>query len=265
MLQSFIFFSVLHAFLCPGRDASRGSGLELRDASAAEPMADGLELRRQGVPNDNSCLFYAIAYLCEDGDEAAATTAAKEQELRGVCSAMALGDPDRETRALILGMGVEEYCEWIMVDHHWGGENEVVSLARHYGSRICVVSADALLTYGDCGPTVYLLYTGTHYDPLVGVRGDGSEVRRFDGGAPAAFEKALKVFAAAVRDKAARRAASEVIYTIKCGGCGMKFVDAAAFQAHCGDYDHDDDFAYDCETIFEPTYAEEEEEEGDGA
>ena len=59
---------------------------------------------RLRVPNDNSCLFYAVAYLCDESlDETAATTAAKAAELRGVCRDAAAADPDPETRALILG------------------------------------------------------------------------------------------------------------------------------------------------------------------
>lgn len=99
-----------------------------------------------------------------------------------------------------------------------------------------------------------MLYTGTHYDPLVGVRDDGTEIRRHDGGAGDAFETAAVALAKAHKEKVAKRAASEKIYTIKCGGCGAKFVDAAAFQEHCGEFEHDDDFAYDCETIFEAVY-----------
>ena len=207
------------------------------------------------VPNDNSCLFYSIAYCCEASvDASAVTTAAKQQELRQVCAAAARADPDPATRALLVGQeDVEAYAAWIVGEHHWGGEHEVICLAAHYGCRVAVVSADAVLTYGDAGPTVYLLYTGTHYDAFVGSR-DGAETRRFDGGAGDAFEAACRAVATAHRDAAAKRAASEKIYTIRCNGCGARLADAAAFQAHCGDVDHDDDFAFDCETIFEVAY-----------
>ena len=68
-------------------------------------MTTAMEVVRRRVPNDNSCLFYAIAYNCdpqqgqellgvakEDGDADAVTTAdaatteAKQQELRKVCA-----------------------------------------------------------------------------------------------------------------------------------------------------------------------------------
>lgn len=128
-------------------------------------MTTAMEVVRRRVPNDNSCLFYAIAYNCdpqqgqellgvakEDGDADAVTTAdaatteAKQQELRKVCASVAENDPDPDTRALLLGMGISEYAEWIMVEHHWGGENEVICLAAHVGCKIAVVSAETVLT-----------------------------------------------------------------------------------------------------------------------
>ena len=38
---------------------------------------------------------------------------------------------------------------------------------------------------------------------------------------------------------------------IRCCGCGAKLVDAAAFQVHCAEVKHDDDFALECEEISE--------------
>jgi hypothetical protein len=36
---------------------------------------------------------------------------------------------------------------------------------------------------------------------------------------------------------------------IKCGGCGVLVDDAAAFQAHCRELEHDEDFCYDCTEV----------------
>ena len=139
----------------------------------------------------------------------------------------------------------------------WGGEHEIIALANHFRRRICVVSADATLNYGSSGPTVYILYTGTHYDPLVGLSSEGAETPQFLDGAGAAFEAAARDIAVRHREKVARRDASEKIYRIRCCGCGAKLVDSDAFQAHCGEVEHGDDFAYECEDIFEATYDEE--------
>ena len=163
---------------------------------------------------------------------------------------------EAEARAVLLGSPVDEYAEWIQKPHNWGGEHEIIALANHFRRRVCVVSADATLNYGSSGPTIYILYTGTHYDPLVGLR-DGAETPQFLDGAGAAFEAAARDIAVRHREKVARRDASEKIYRIRCCGCGTKLVDSDAFQAHCGEVEHGDDFAFECEDIFEATYDEE--------
>ena len=94
---------------------------------------------------------------------------------------------------------------------------------RYYGRRLVVVSADTVLRYGDAGPTCYLLYTGTHYDPLVGVvagaeADSAAETREFPGGAGDAYEAAAVAIAENHRAKTAARAASERILRIRCCG-----------------------------------------------
>ena len=215
-----------------------------------------MECVRRSVPNDNSCLFYAVAYLVDGPD---AVSDATQKELRRVCADAATADPDPEARAVLLGSPVDEYAEWIQKPHNWGGEHEIIALANHFRRRICVVSADATLCYGDKGPTIYILYTGTHYDPLVGLS-DGAETPQFLDGAGAAFEAAARDIAVRHREKVARRDASEKIYRIRCCGCGAKLVDSDAFQAHCGEVEHGDAFAFECEDIFEATYDDEEDD-----
>ncbi|KAJ1453224.1 hypothetical protein M885DRAFT_524886, partial [Pelagophyceae sp. CCMP2097] len=216
---------------------------------------DHMEARRVRVPNDNGCLFSAVAYLCDGGR---AATREEQLALREVVALAVLADADAESRALVVGQPVEAYAAWIRDEFHWGGEHEIIVFSQHYGVRLCVVSADGLLTYGDGGPTAYLLYTGTHYDALVGVSQDAgaAETRFFAGGAGVEVEAAFRAVAVAHRAAAQKRDASEQIFRIKCGGCGAKLADSAAFAKHCGEFEHDDDFAYDCEDIFEATYEE---------
>ena len=117
---------------------------------------------RRSVPNDNSCLFYALAYCCE-GAEASRSV---EQRLRKVVADAVLADPDPDTRAVFLGKPVREYADWILNTHHWGGEYEIVLLAEYYKVEICLVSCESISTivYGEGSPAaagrVYVLYTG---------------------------------------------------------------------------------------------------------
>lgn len=138
-------------------------------------VADPLSLVavRKPVPKDNNCLFRAMAYLAEDGNDCSDAVAAR---LREVCAINALADDDPTMRALLLGFDtVEEYASWIRNDTHWGGENEVLVLAKHYNLEVSIVCCRSLqvMCYGAdeqaCKKKgrVYLLYTGEHYDPLV--------------------------------------------------------------------------------------------------
>jgi hypothetical protein len=45
---------------------------------------------------------------------------------------------------------------------------------------------------------------------------------------------------------AAKRAKQKRVTRIKCDGCGALLADNTAFQAHCGEVEHDDDFCYTC-------------------
>ena len=93
---------------------------------------------------------------------------------------------------------------------------------------------------------VYLLYTGQHYDVLI----DADTARSNylfpsdDSHDLAAIECARthkQEWEEALRTRMRKR--------IKCLGCGVVVVSTDAFQLHCEEVDHDDDFCYDCEEI----------------
>ena len=165
-------------------------------------------------------------------------------------------------RALLLGHdNIESYSQWIRNDHHWGGEPEIVMLAEHFGIEIVVCSCESLsfLRYAPereawTPPRCYLLYTGQHYDPLLGSDGTLIFEERAGGGSAAlgyklALEDAALAIARAHNEEAARRAKEKRVNRLKCSGCGAILTDAAAFQEHCGLIEHDDDFTYDCEQV----------------
>jgi len=210
-------------------------------------------LVRGSVKADNSCLFTATARLCQDiTAEIQLKTAGRK--LRVACADVVLADTDPATRSLMLGHdSVEAYEMWIKNDHHWGGEPEVLMLAGHFGVEIVIVSCESLnfLRYADAAPAkrIYLLYTGQHYDPLLGVDGtlqfstaDGADV--VDAREASALE-----LARTHNKEAAERALEKRVNRLKCCGCGAILDDAAAFQEHCQTVEHDDDFTYDCDQV----------------
>merc|ERR1712107_350944 len=99
-------------------------------------LASGI-ISHRSVPGDHSCLFSAIAYVAEGPDK---VNPGKARELREVCAQNVLNDPDPAKRATLLGVSnVEEYAKWIRDPEHWGGENEIIVLAKHYNIELAVV------------------------------------------------------------------------------------------------------------------------------
>ena len=215
--------------------------------SVAKAMAELLAaLQRRHVPPNHSCLFTSFAYLCEDLDaENDAALRSASRRLREVCAAAVKADPEPDTRAALLGVeSVDAYAAWIANDHHWGGEPELLMLAEHFNVAVSLASCETnrLLHYapasGEPPNRIWLLYTGQHYDPLVGADG----ARRLDAGADEARGAAALEIAAQHTAEAARRAAEKRVKKLKCGGCGALLADGIAFQAHCAEVEHDDDF-----------------------
>ena len=98
---------------------------------------------------------------------------------------------------------------------------------------------------------VFLLYTGQHYDPLVGAETPSTptadETKVFPAGTD--LTDAALAIAAAHNTEAAKRAKQKRVKRLKCDGCGELLADNAAFQEHCGEVDHDDDFCYTCTEV----------------
>jgi ubiquitin thioesterase OTU1 len=211
-------------------------------------------LARRHVAADNNCLFTTCAYLCE-GLTSEFDLRAAARRLRSVCGEAVLADPDPATRALLLGHDtVLSYDAWIRVESHWGGEPEVLMLAEHFGVEIVLTSCETLRssTYaaaGGASTRIFILYTGQHYDPLVGVGGEG-EHRKLPMDAPMGSLSASAVEIAKEHNaEAERRRKQRRVKRLRCGGCGAIVADNPAFQVHCGEVEHADDFTYECEQV----------------
>jgi len=220
-------------------------------AAATTAAADNGALRviRRHVPDDHECLFTAISYLAEGPGVANAG-----KRLRKLCADKILSDPDTYNEA-VLGRPNAEYATWIQNHFNWGGENEIGILATHFDLEITVV----MMEYGFCMPytfgnkhKVYLLYTGQHYDPMVGANGDVAptegEVRHFTVGDTSMDASALECAEEHKKIKEIK-ASQRTVKKIKCDGCGAIGDDAAWFQDHCGEVEHDDDFAWTCTDV----------------
>ena len=190
-----------------GSSSGLGDAGGHRGARAGEARA----LARLSVPADNNCLFTTCALLCDPACRGLSPEHDFEKlldsarNLRRSCAKLVADSPDSATTLALLDFdNADAYGRWIMDDTHWGGEPEVSMIAEYFDVEITVASCDGsgILHYGGGRKrkVVYLLYTGQHYDPLVGP--PPRHMRTFP---PADTEAA----ASAVREAAAMQLAEE--------------------------------------------------------
>jgi hypothetical protein len=103
-----------------------------------------------------------------------------------------------------------------------------------------------------------ILYTGQHYDPLVGNPtgkpaaevATAEEMKQFAVGQDwSSAEESAIAIAKVAKEKREATKDKEHTKALKCGGCGAICADSKAFQAHCSEVEHDDDFGYECEDV----------------
>ena len=211
------------------------------------------KFHRRSIPGDNNCLFNSVCYLKEGSYRNDLAF-----RLRTHCSEVVKSDPDMYCEA-VLGMENAKYCTWITNPFNWGGETEINILSQHYKCEIAVVAMHGgfVMIYGEGNPgyvgRIYILYTGSHYDALVGITENGEfntaeEVRIFplsdETGKPMALEVAR-----VAEEEAIRKASERRRKVLKCAGCGAMLDDNDAFQAHCMEVEHDDEFMFECEEV----------------
>lgn len=129
----------------------------------ALPLPPAPQIVIRQMPDDNSCLFSAVAYVMHQDRSRA-------DELRQLAAHLVLSDPVTYDAA-VLGRDPAEYAQWIAQPHHWGGAIELALLARHYATEIASVEVasgrvDIFGQAEDYIQRAYLLYSGIHYDAL---------------------------------------------------------------------------------------------------
>ncbi|GJE90719.1 OTU-domain-containing protein [Phanerochaete sordida] len=115
------------------------------------------------VPDDNSCLFNAIALVFEQD-------MSKAQQVRKIVAEEIKKDMDTWNEA-ILGRPREEYITTISKPNTWGGAIELAVLAKHYNTEIASVDVEtgridkfSPPAESDSGNRCVLVYSGIHYD-----------------------------------------------------------------------------------------------------
>lgn len=146
----------------PSSTASTPSTFTKTADSVALPGRDAGHLTLRIVPDDNSCLFSAIAIVFEGGIEAA-------QQTRQIVVEEIRNDPDTWPD-VVLGQSRDSYISKMADKNTWGGAIELSIFAKHYKTEIS--SFD--VATGRCdrfGEGQYdnrclLVYSGIHYDAI---------------------------------------------------------------------------------------------------
>jgi ubiquitin thioesterase OTU1 len=126
---------------------------------------DDLQPIRREVDADNSCLFSSIAYLL-DKENFNETSSLK---FRHIIIDYLLDNKFNEN---LLDQPKDKYIEFIQNPKNWGGALEVRMFCEIFQKQIvCIdVKTNRADIYGEdkkYDQTIYLLYNGVHYDPLV--------------------------------------------------------------------------------------------------
>ena len=114
------------------------------------------------MPDDNSCLFRAVAFSLLPAVDAM-------NELRSVVAQAIQADPEKYTRVVLDDKDPDTYCRWIQTEDAWGGQIELDVLSRHFDVEICSIDVQTLRVdrYNEGAKTrCIVVYSGIHYDAI---------------------------------------------------------------------------------------------------
>jgi ubiquitin thioesterase OTU1 len=114
------------------------------------------------MPDDNSCLFRAIAAATMPGLDTMT-------ELRSIVAQTIQSNSDKYPKVVLDNKEPDEYCRWIQTENAWGGQIELDILARQLDVEICSIDVKSLRVdhYNEGSPNrCIVVYSGIHYDTI---------------------------------------------------------------------------------------------------
>ena len=114
------------------------------------------------MPDDNSCLFRAIAAAIMPDLDAM-------NELRSVVAQTIQANPDIYTRVVLDDKTPDDYCRWIQTEDAWGGQIELNIISNHFDIEIVSIDVQGLRVdrYNEGRPQYCIVvYSGIHYDAI---------------------------------------------------------------------------------------------------
>ncbi|KKY15027.1 putative zinc finger protein [Phaeomoniella chlamydospora] len=114
------------------------------------------------MPDDNSCLFRAIA-------QAVTPHMDTMNELRSIVAQNIQAHPDKYSKVVLDDKEPDDYCRWIQTEDAWGGQIELDILSTHFDIEICSIDVQTLRVdrYNEGMMTrCVVVYSGIHYDTI---------------------------------------------------------------------------------------------------
>jgi len=186
---------------------------------------------RRIIPDDNSCLFNAVAYVLEGRSKS------KSMQLRKVIADAVQTNPDTWSPA-VLGKPSSVYQKWILEKNSWGGAIELSILSQYYQTEI--IAFDVTCCRSNCfgegsgyKQRVFLLYDGIHYDALALTPDKGvpeeCDLTVFSPNDDLALKKCTELVD---QEHQAGNYTNTAKFTVLCQQCNKTFVGEAALTAH---------------------------------
>ena len=180
------------------------------------------------MPDDNSCLFRAIAAAVMPDLDAM-------NELRSVIAQTIQADPDTYNRAVLDNKDPTDYCYWIQSEDAWGGQVELQILSKQFDVEICSIDVETLRVdrYNQGMSTrCIVVYSGIHYDTIaLSPFGESpeSDVKIFDTSSDEILRQAV---ALCQQLKDQHYFTNTAAMTLRCGDCGSACIGETGAQEH---------------------------------
>ena len=114
------------------------------------------------MPDDNSCLFRAIATAVMPGLDTM-------NELRSIVAQTVQANSDVYSKAVLDNKEPDDYCRWIQTEDAWGGQIELNIISNHFDIEICSIDVQGLRIdrYNEGrSKRCIVVYSGIHYDTI---------------------------------------------------------------------------------------------------
>ncbi|EXJ94726.1 hypothetical protein A1O1_03123 [Capronia coronata CBS 617.96] len=181
------------------------------------------------MPDDNSCLFRAVASaVMSDMDTVT--------ELRSIIAQTIQANPDKYSKPILDNKEPDVYCRWIQNEDAWGGQIELDILSRQFDIEICSIDVQTLRVdrYNEgAARRCFVVYSGIHYDTialsLLGMPPE-ADVKQFE--QPLSDEVLPQAVALCRKLQEKHYYTDTAGFTLKCGDCGAVCVGEAGATQH---------------------------------